>query len=72
MRYRRPVSSGLQVAEISLGSWLTFGKQIGDPTAKRLRKTAYDKEAITTPFPIRTLHFGIPCGDRLNAMLGAR
>jgi aryl-alcohol dehydrogenase-like predicted oxidoreductase len=34
MRYRRLGTSGLQVSELSLGSWLTFGKQIGDPIAE--------------------------------------
>ena len=42
MRYRRLGTSGLQVSELSLGSWLTFGKQIGDPVAEKLMKTAYD------------------------------
>ena len=42
MRYRRLGTSGLQVSELSLGSWLTFGKQIGDPIAEKLMKTAYD------------------------------
>ena len=42
MRYRRLGTSGLQVSELSLGSWLTFGKQIGDPVAEKLMKLAYD------------------------------
>lgn len=42
MRYRRLGTSGLQVSELSLGSWLTFGKQIGDPVAEKLMRTAYD------------------------------
>ena len=42
MRYRRLGTSGLQVSELSLGSWLTFGKQIGDPVAEQLMKVAYD------------------------------
>ena len=42
MRYRRLGRSGLQVSELSLGSWLTFGKQIGDDTAERLMHVAYD------------------------------
>jgi voltage-dependent potassium channel beta subunit len=42
MQYRRLGSSGLQVSALSLGSWLTFGKQIGDPVAEKLMKTAYD------------------------------
>lgn len=42
MRYRRLGTSGLQVSELSLGSWLTFGKQIPDTTAEKLMKLAYD------------------------------
>lgn len=42
MRYRRLGTSGLQLSELSLGSWLTFGKQITDDTASALMATAYD------------------------------
>ncbi|MEO8587958.1 MAG: aldo/keto reductase [Flavobacteriales bacterium] len=42
MRYRRLGTSGLQVSELSLGSWLTFGKQITDATAEKLMRIAYD------------------------------
>ncbi len=42
MRYRRLGTSGLQVSEVSLGSWLTFGKLITDHTAEALMKLAYD------------------------------
>jgi voltage-dependent potassium channel beta subunit len=42
MEYRRLGKSGLQVSALSFGSWLTFGKQIGDETAENLMKTAYD------------------------------
>ncbi|MCB0785028.1 MAG: aldo/keto reductase, partial [Flavobacteriales bacterium] len=42
MRYRHLGKSGLQLSELSLGSWLTFGKQIGDSTAEQLMKLAYD------------------------------
>jgi len=42
MRYRRLGTSGLQVSELSLGSWLTFGKQITDATAEKLMRVAYD------------------------------
>lgn len=43
MEYRRLGKSGLQVSALSLGSWLTFGKQIGDDVAKGLMIEAYDK-----------------------------
>lgn len=42
MLYRRLGSSGLQISALSLGSWLTFGKQIDDGTADRLMSIAYD------------------------------
>jgi voltage-dependent potassium channel beta subunit len=42
MRYRRLGTSGLKVSELSLGSWLTFGKQIDDGTAEALMRIAYD------------------------------
>ncbi len=42
MEYRRLGKSGLQVSLLSFGSWLTFGKQIGDNTAEDLMKLAYD------------------------------
>lgn len=43
MEYRRLGKSGLQVSALSLGSWLTFGKQIEDGTAEKLMTYAYDK-----------------------------
>jgi voltage-dependent potassium channel beta subunit len=42
MEYRNLGRSGLQVSSLSLGSWLTFGKQIGDDIAERLMAVAYD------------------------------
>lgn len=42
MRYRRLGRSGLKVSELSLGSWLTFGKLITEDTAEALMKCAYD------------------------------
>jgi voltage-dependent potassium channel beta subunit len=43
MEYRRLGKSGLQVSALSLGSWLTFGKQITDETAEQLMDLAYEK-----------------------------
>lgn len=43
MEYRRLGKSGLQVSALSLGSWLTFGNQIGDDIAEQLMITAYEK-----------------------------
>ncbi len=42
MEYRRLGRSGLQVSALSFGSWVTFGKQIGDTTADELMGIAYD------------------------------
>ena len=42
MEYRRLGNSGLQVSALSFGSWLTFGKQIGDNLAEELMITAYE------------------------------
>ncbi|MBW6481716.1 MAG: aldo/keto reductase [Vicingaceae bacterium] len=42
MEYRRLGKSGLQLSELSLGSWLTFGKQIENNIAENLMKLAYD------------------------------
>ena len=35
MKYRRLGRSGLKVSEISLGSWLTYGKSVEDDTPSR-------------------------------------
>ena len=42
MDYKRLGSSGLQLSELSLGSWLTFGAQIEDKVAKEMMVLAYD------------------------------
>jgi len=42
MEYRRLGKSGLKVSALSFGSWLTFGKQIGNNTAEKLMGYAYD------------------------------
>lgn len=42
MEYRRLGKSGLKVSALSLGSWVTFGKQVDMTDAKTLLKTAYD------------------------------
>ena len=41
MQYNNLGKSGLQVSRLSLGSWLTFGKQISDDTAEALMDYAY-------------------------------
>ena len=42
MEYRRLGKAGLKVSALSLGSWVTFGKQVDMSEAKTLLKTAYD------------------------------
>lgn len=42
MIYRRLGRAGVQVSALSLGSWLTFGKQIEDSTAEELMALAYE------------------------------
>ena len=42
MLYRRLGKSGLQVSELSLGSWVTFAKQVDGGSAEALMARAYD------------------------------
>jgi voltage-dependent potassium channel beta subunit len=42
MQYRQLGKTGIKVGALSFGAWVTFGKQIGDPVAKKLLHTAYD------------------------------
>jgi aryl-alcohol dehydrogenase-like predicted oxidoreductase len=42
MRYRRIGDSGLTVSEISLGSWLTYGRGIDDASARACVDAAFD------------------------------
>ena len=42
MEYRRLGKTGLKVSEVSLGSWVTFGKQVGESEAMALMSLAYD------------------------------
>jgi voltage-dependent potassium channel beta subunit len=42
VKYRRIGRSGLKVSEISLGSWLTYGKSVEDDTATRTIRRAYE------------------------------
>ena len=42
MKYRNLGKSGLRVSELSFGSWITFGTQIGKDRAKELMTMAYD------------------------------
>ncbi|MEM9822324.1 MAG: aldo/keto reductase [Bacteroidota bacterium] len=42
MEYKRLGRSGLQISVLSLGSWLTFGKQVDNSIAENLMALAYD------------------------------
>lgn len=42
MRYRRLGKTGLKVSELSLGSWVTYGGQVGDEAAKACMTAAYE------------------------------
>lgn len=43
MEYRRLGKSGLKVSELSLGSWVTFSKQVDEKEALALMSLAYDE-----------------------------
>eukprot|EP01087_Luapelamoeba_hula_P023365 TRINITY_DN856_c0_g1_i4.p1 TRINITY_DN856_c0_g1~~TRINITY_DN856_c0_g1_i4.p1 ORF type:complete len:406 (-),score=52.19 TRINITY_DN856_c0_g1_i4:1116-2333(-) len=42
MEYRYLGKSGLKVSALGMGSWITFGSQLGDDTAFEIIKTAYN------------------------------
>ena len=42
MNYRRLGSSGLKLSELSLGSWVTYGNQMGEDLARECMAVAYD------------------------------
>jgi voltage-dependent potassium channel beta subunit len=42
LKYRRLGNTGLKVSEISLGSWLTYGKTVEDNTAEQTIHKAYE------------------------------
>jgi voltage-dependent potassium channel beta subunit len=42
MEYRRLGSSGLQLSALSLGAWVTFGRQVGRGAARELVAAAWD------------------------------
>ena len=42
MNYRRLGRSGLKVSELSLGSWVTYGNQLGTDVACECMAAAYD------------------------------
>jgi len=42
MHYNQLGRAGLRLSEISFGSWITFGKQIGISEVKKLMHTAFD------------------------------
>jgi voltage-dependent potassium channel beta subunit len=42
MNYRRLGSSGLKLSELSFGSWVTYGNQMGEDLARECMAAAYD------------------------------
>lgn len=42
MEYRRMGKTGLQMSVVSLGSWITFGKQVNNITSEKLMAIAYE------------------------------
>lgn len=42
MQYRKLGNTGIQISALSLGSWITFGKQIEDNISEKLMSVAYD------------------------------
>src|SRR5436190_4238029 len=42
MKYRRLGNSGLKLSELSFGSWVTYGAQLGDDTARECMAAAHD------------------------------
>jgi len=42
MEYRKLGKTGIKISALSFGSWLTFGKQIGNQTANELMQIAYE------------------------------
>src|SRR4029077_13149143 len=42
MNYRRLGSAGLKLSELSLGSWVTYGGQVGEEVAVKCMSVAYD------------------------------
>ena len=42
MKFRKVGHSGLQVSEITLGSWLTYGKTVEDNTAEKIIERAIE------------------------------
>ena len=42
MNYRRLGASGLKVSELSFGSWVTYGNQLGNDLARECMAVAYD------------------------------
>jgi voltage-dependent potassium channel beta subunit len=42
MNYRRLGRSGLKVSELSFGSWVTYGNQLGESTARECMAAAFD------------------------------
>ncbi len=51
MQYNKLGIAGIRVSEISFGSWITFGKQIGVAEVKTLMHAAFDHGIIFLIMP---------------------
>ena len=54
MEYRRLGKSGLKVSELSLGTWVTFAKQVDHKDALALMGLAYDDGINSSTMPKAT------------------
>src|SRR5262245_47976742 len=48
MNYRRLGSSGLKLSELSFGSWVTYGNQLGESIARDCMAAAFDAGVNST------------------------
>jgi aryl-alcohol dehydrogenase-like predicted oxidoreductase len=42
MKYRRLGKAGIQLSELSLGAWVTYGGQVGEEVAEQCMRAAYE------------------------------
>ena len=51
MNYRRLGRSGLQVSELSLGSWVTYHNQVDEGAAREMMAAALDAGVTSSTMP---------------------
>ena len=57
MRFRQLGSSDLQVSEICLGSWLTYGGGVSDDQAEACVAKSFENNPVATQFFLSGLKF---------------